>query len=324
MDRRRFLLTSLAGALAAPLTAGAQRAAMTYRIGVLATSPPEPQAPAAAAFIQGLNDHGYVEGQNLQIESRYSRGQTERLPALAAELVQLGVAVIVAFGPSPSRAAKEATATTPIVFVGVTDPIGFGLVASLARPGGNVTGLASVEWEAFQAKQLELIKAAVPKASRVAILMNPTNPNHPRMLPQEQVAAESLGVKLQLFEARSVGDLESAFAAAMREHADVVHIYADVLTFTHRVRIAELALKHRLPTMHFFREAVVAGGLLSFGPDLPLLYRSAGRYVDKILGRSPPTFRQRNLPSTSWSSTSRPPRRSASRSRLRCCCARIW
>ncbi len=219
----------------------------------------------------GLRDHGYVEGQNLHIERRFSEGRADRLPVLAAELVQLGVSVIVASAPGPSRAVKEATATIPIVFVGVADPVGFGLVASLARPGGNVTGLASIEWEAFQ-----------------AILVNPTTAMHSLMLPQERAAADRMGVKIQLVEARNADEPEGAFAAAQRERADVIHVYGDALVFTQGTPVAELALRYKLPTMHFFREAVEAGGLLGFGPDWALVYRNTGTYVDKILKGTKP------------------------------------
>jgi putative tryptophan/tyrosine transport system substrate-binding protein len=288
VDRRAFLGTLTGGLLATPLTAEAQQAGKVYRIGYFSTFPQASDNPHWAAFVEGLRNHGYVEGKNLQIERRSSAGQVERLPGLAAELVALGLSVIVTTATGPTRAMKEATGTVPIVFVGVADPVGLGLVTSLARPGGNVTGLAGIEWEAFTAKQFQVIKEALPTTSRVAILTNPTNPMHAMTLPQEQAAADRLNVKLQLVEARNVGDLESAFAAAKRERADLLHVYGDPVTFTHRARIAELALKHRLPTMHFFREAVEAGGLLGLGPDWPLLFRNGGAYVDKILKGAKP------------------------------------
>jgi putative ABC transport system substrate-binding protein len=288
MNRRAFLGTLTGGLLAAPLATEAQPTARRYRIGALSTYSPGPQDPHWASFVQGMRALGYIEGHNLHIEHRLSEGHAERLPALAAELVQLGVSVIVASAPGPSRAAKQATTTVPIVFVGVADPVGFGLVASLARPGGNVTGLASIEWEAFTAKQVQVIKEAFPNASRVTILVNPTNQMHPLMVPQAQAAADRLSIKLQLVEARHVDDLESVFATAQRGHADVVHVFGDSLVFVQRARVAELALKHRLPTMHFFPEAVEAGGLLSFGPDWVALYRNAGNVVDKILKGTKP------------------------------------
>jgi putative ABC transport system substrate-binding protein len=284
MDRRAFIGT-LAGSV---LAAEAQQPPRLARIGYLGTFPPGPQDVHWNAFVLGLRDHGYVEGQNLHIERRFSEGKAERWPAQAAELVKLGVSVIVTSAPGPSRAAKEATTTVPIVFVGVADPVGFGLVTSLARPGGNVTGLASIEWEAFQAKQLQVIKEALPTIARVAILVNPTTQMHALMLPQEQAAADRIGVRIQLVEARTADELEGAFAAAQRERADVVHVYGDALVFAQRTRVAELALKYKLPTMHFFREAVEAGGLLGFGPDWVLVYRNAGMYVDKILKGTKP------------------------------------
>jgi putative tryptophan/tyrosine transport system substrate-binding protein len=288
LDRRAFLATLGGGLFVAPLAAEAQPAAgQVYRIGFFSTFPVEPQKnPIWNAFVEGLRALGYVEGKNLQIERR-AGGQAEQLPVVAAELVALGLSVIVALGPGPSRAATRATATVPIVFIGVADPVGLGLVASLARPGGNVTGLASVEWEGFTAKQLQVIKETLPKASRVALLMNSSNEMIVKVVPQEQAAADKLGIKLQVVEAREVGDLESAFAAAKRGQADLVHVYGDPLTFVHRVRIAELALKHRLPTMHYYRDAVEAGGLLSLGPDWSLLSRNAGKSVEDEARRHP-------------------------------------
>ena len=283
MDRRAFIGALAGGLLAAPLAAEAQPSGKVWRIGSLETYPPSPQGGTWKSFVQSLRDHGYIEGQNLLIERRFSEGRAERLPILAAELVQLRVSVIFTNGLGPTRAAKEATATISIVFLGVGDPVGLGLVASLARPGGNVTGLASIEWEAFTAKQLQVIKEALPKASRVAILTNPTNPMHARTLPQEQAAAERLGVKVQLVEAGNVDDLERAFAAAKREQADLVHVYGDTFLAAQQARVVELAMKYKLPTMHLSRGAVEAGGLLGLGPDWLLLNRNAGTYVAKIL-----------------------------------------
>jgi len=210
------------------------------------------------------------------------------LPELVTDLLRLNVSLIVTSAPVPSRAAKDATSTVPIVFVTVADPIGIGLVTNYRHPGGNVTGLATIEFEAFTAKQLEIIKEALPKASRIAILMNPTNPTHARTLPQAQAAAGMLRVKLQRLQARDAAELATAFEAASRARADLVNVYGDPLTFGQGARIAELAMRHRLPTLHFFREGVEAGGLLSFGPDLPHIWRNVGKYVDKILKGAKP------------------------------------
>ena len=290
MERRAFLALVPVGLLAAPLAAEAQQARKVHRIGFFGSFPLDPKNsnPHWNAFLEGLRDHGYVEGKNLEIVEKYTGGQPERLPIIATELVASGVSVIVANGPGPAKAAKEATEIIPIVFIGSSDPVGFGLVASLARPGRNVTGLASTEWEGFQAKQLQVIKEALPTASRVAILINPSTRMHALILPQEQEAAARLGVKIQLVKAGSADELENAFATAKRERADFVHVFGDPVVFAHRAQVAELALKHRLPTMHFYREAVVAGGLISLGPDWPLIFRNAGSYVDKILKGTKP------------------------------------
>jgi putative ABC transport system substrate-binding protein len=277
------LVLAMAVYLTAVVAAVAQPAAKVYRIGYLGTFPPDPQGVNWSALVRGLRERGYVEGQNLHIERRFSDGNSDRLPALVAELLGLRVSLIVTSAPGPSRAAKEATATIPIVFVGVGDPVGLGLVTSLARPGGNVTGLTSIEWETFTAKQLEILKEALPNISRVAILMNPTNRSHSQTLPQAQAAARKSQMSLQLVEARDAGDLDRAFEAATRGRADVLHVWGDALTHSQRSRIAELAMKHRLPTLHFFREAVEGGGLLSFGPDWSHVYGNVGTYVDKIL-----------------------------------------
>jgi len=266
----------------------AQPAAKAYRIGWLGAFPLDPQSANGSAFTRGLREHGYVEGHNLHVERRFSEGNPERLPALMAELVSLRVSLIVTIGPGPSRATKDAPPTVPVLFVGVNDPVGLGLVTSLARPGGHITGFTSQEPDAFTAKQLQILKEALPRTSRVAILMNPTNPIHSLSLPQAQAAADKLRVKLQLIEARDAGDLDRAFEAAVRERADALHFWGDPLTYSQRTRIAELALKHRLPTMHIFRESVEAGGLLSFGPDWPHIYERLGACVDKILQGTKP------------------------------------
>jgi putative tryptophan/tyrosine transport system substrate-binding protein len=287
MRRIGLAVVVIVGLLSLALAAASQ-SPEKHRIGYLATFPDDPKHPIQEAFIGGLRDHGYIEGRNLSIERRFSYGRPERLPDLVTDLLRLDVSLIIAIAPGPSRAAKDATATVPIVFVTVADPIGMGLVTNYRRPGGNVTGLATIEFEAFTAKQLEIIKEALPKASRIAILMNPTNPVHARTLPQAQAAADMLRVKLQRLEARDAAELATAFEAASRARADLVNVYGDPLTLDQGARIAELAMRHRLPTMHFFREAVEAGGLLGFGPDLPHIWRNVGKYVDKILKGAKP------------------------------------
>jgi len=278
MDRRRFLLTSLVGAVAGPLVARAQQGKV-WRVGILSTA----DGPEWDAFRQGLRTLGYSEGRNISFEYRWHAAKFDRLPTLAAELVKLNVDVILTAGPQPTLAAKAATATIPIVFVTVYDPVGLGLAESLARPGGNITGFQTAVQGGFGGKQLELLKEAVPTISRVAVLMIPANPLHRPYLEQTRPAAAALKLKLQVVEARTPEDLDKAFEAAVREHADAMHVYGDSITFLHRKRVAELALQSRLPTIYLFKPNVEAGGLLSYGPSEPDMCRRAATSVDKIL-----------------------------------------
>jgi putative ABC transport system substrate-binding protein len=289
VDRRRFLLTSLAGVLAAPRAAGAQQQGKVFRIGILSNIPPtDPQgAPLWEAFIQGLRDLGYVEGQNITIEHRSSEGKFERLPGIAAELVRLKADVIVTPAAQNALAAKQATRTIPIVMANSLDPVGQGLVASLARPGGNVTGLSGLSLETV-GKQLALLKEIVPRVSRVAVLGNPTNQSYPLWLGEVKVAARSLGVQLQILEARGPDDFERAFEAMTTERAGALFVLGDGMFLLHRTRTAELAAKHRLPAMYPVREFVDAGGLMVYGTSLRDNFRRAATYVDKILKGAKP------------------------------------
>jgi putative tryptophan/tyrosine transport system substrate-binding protein len=245
------------------------------------------------AFRQGLRELGWVEGQNIVVEYRYADGKFERLPDLAAELVQLKVEVIVATPTPAAVAAGKATTTVPIVMRGVGDPVGLGLVSTLARPGGNVTGLSySVGTETF-GKGLELLKETVPNVQRVAILSNPANPLHDLALSDLKDAARWLGVQLQLLEARGPEGFDGAFAALARESAEAHFVVADSMFFDHRTRLADLALKSRLPSMYGNREAVEAGGLMSYGPDFAYQFRQAAVYVDKILKGASDDHRRR-------------------------------
>lgn len=283
MDRRTFL-TGFAGLAAAPLTTEAQQSAKVFRIGILGTYPPTTPEVAHLweAFIQGLRALGYVEGQNLAIERRFSGEKVERLPELAAELVRLNVSIIVAGGQPPPVAAKRATATIPIVMTNFSDPVGLGLVTSLSRPGGNVTGLALLTVE-LVGKQLQLLKEAVPKASRVAFLINPTNPGAALQLREAETAARSVGLQLQVLEARRDDELAGAFAAMSRERAGAVLLPGDSFFFYHRAKIADLAIKNRLPALFAPREFAEAGGLMAYGANVADLYRRAATYVDRIL-----------------------------------------
>jgi putative tryptophan/tyrosine transport system substrate-binding protein len=234
-----------------------------------------------------LRDADYIEGQNLSIEYRSSAGKYERLAALAAELVRLKVDVIVVPAGQNALAAKQATRTIPIVVV-TGDPLAGGLVASLARPGGNITGLSSVVNPEIAGKQLHLLKEIVPQVSRVALPHNPGNPAHPPGLRAAERAAPSLAIQLQPLEARTPEDIAKAFAAMTRKRAGAVLIFGDGMFGLQQTRIADLAVKGRLPTVHGSRPMVTAGGLMSYGPNSADLFRRAATYVDKILKGAKP------------------------------------
>jgi putative ABC transport system substrate-binding protein len=285
MDRRRFLLTSVAGALAAPLAVEAQHADRNARIGYLsldlAATPRNRNA-----FIEGLGKLGYIEGRNLLIEYRDAGGKTERFPALATELVALKPDVIVSAGGTlAALAAKQATTTLPIVFTAVGDPVEERLVASLARPGGNVTGLSVVSWE-LVGKSLELLKQAVPGLSTGAFLLKPdAMPESARKdrVKAAEVTARALGVRLHFVEARSPADFDRAFADMARLQVGAVYIAVTPMFEIHRRRLVDLAAKNRLPTVYSFRGWAEDGGLMSYGPDIADMHRRTAIYVDKIL-----------------------------------------
>jgi putative ABC transport system substrate-binding protein len=278
-----FLVTLALSLLVVPLAA-APPLAKVPRIGVLWDG-----SPTAAgftnrinAFQQGLRDLGDVEGQNFAMEVRFTEGQSDSMPALAAELVQLPVDVIVVSGADPLRAAKEATSTIPIVMIGGTFPVAPGYIASFARPGGTITGLTHLTPE-LSGKRLELLKEAIPGLSRVAVLWNGDSPAMGLAFGETQVAARALGVQIQPLQVRQPADFESAFEAALSERTDALITFGDPLTNTHRRRIMEFAAQSRLPTMYTSREFVDAGGLMSYGPNVPEMWRRGASYVDKIL-----------------------------------------
>ena len=288
--RRRHFLILLGGAVAvAPFAAGADQPAKVFRIGILGNLPLTggEGADLWGAFILGLRERGYVEGQNITIESRVSEGKYERLPDLAAELAGLAVDVIVVPAVAPVFAAKHATRTIPIVMADSTDPVEAGLVASLARPGGNITGLSLLSSE-IPGKQLQLLKEIVPEVSRVAVLWNPTNQANGRMLEAAKAAAQSLAVELQALEARAPDDFENAFAAMTSEGAGALLVLRDGMLLLHRQRLLDLAAKRRLPAMYAGKEEVVDGGLVAYGPSLRDSFRRAATYVDKILKGAKP------------------------------------
>jgi len=247
-----------------------------------------PPAAEVEAFRQGLRELGYVEGKNLDILFRWAEGRDERLPSLVAELIQLNVDLIVSSAPAATRAAKEATTTIPIVMVTVADPVAFGFVRSLARPGGNITGFAFQHPE-LSGKRLALLKETIPKLSRVAVLWNADNPYKAVDMKEVEAAAAELGVMLQSLAVRGVDGFDSAFEAARHGRAGCIITLEDPFTITHRARIVELARKHRLPALYGRRLYVDAGGLMSYGPDPIDQYRRAAIYVDRILNGTKPS-----------------------------------
>jgi putative ABC transport system substrate-binding protein len=290
MERRRFIEVIAGGFVAAPLAAEAQQAAKVARIGFLRSNLAA-NPHLQEAFLQGLRDLGYVEGRNVVIEYRDAEGKLERLPALAAELVALKVDVIVTGGGTPTAlAAKQATRTLPIVFASAPDPVTDGLVTSLARPGGNVTGLSNLSPE-LVGKRLEQLKQAVPGVSRVAVLWQPgvmgerTEKDMPKAV---EVAARALGVRPQFVEARGPADVDRAFSDMTRARAGALTVSGSAMFFNERRRLVDLAAKNRLPTVFPLKEYFDAGGLMAYGPNLPDLFRRAATYVDKILKGAKP------------------------------------
>ncbi len=277
-----------AGALlAVAVTAEAQQPKKVARIGFLTATSPSVELARIKAFRQGLRDLGYVEGKNIVIEWRYAEGKLDRLPALAAELVRLKVDVIVTTGPVSTRPAKEATATIPIVMAFDNDPVGSGLVASLARPGGNITGLSALAPE-LNGKRLELLKETVPKLSRLAILGTSTEPGYAQTSREIKLDAEALKVQLQYLDVQNPKDTEAAFQDARKNRADAVLVLPSPVFISQRTQLADLAVKNRLPSMYYRREFVEDGGLMSYGVSFPDMSRRAATYVDKILKGAKP------------------------------------
>ena len=289
MDRRTFINIVAAGLAIARSAAEAQQASKVARIGFLATN--LAVIPHLRdAFLQGLRDLGYVEGRNVVIEYRDAEGKLERFPALAAELVALKVDVIVAPTTPATVAAKQATKTIPIVFAVVSDPVTSGLVTSLARPGGNVTGLSVLEPE-LVGKRLELLKQVVPGVSRVAVLWHPGavgERTEKDVLKEAEAAARAMGVPLQFVEARGPADFDRAFLDMTRASAGALAVLESTVFFVERRHLVDLAAKNRLPAVYGLREFVDAGGLMAYGPNQPDLFRRAATYVDKILKGAKP------------------------------------
>ncbi len=287
MTKKLFLTACAVLILAFRSPVSAQQPTKIPLIGFLLSNSPSAIVARIEAFRQGLRELNYVEGKNIVIDFRSAEGKLDRLPALAAELVRLNVDVILAAGPADTRTVKGATSTIPIVMGFDPDPVGSGFVASLARPGRNITGLSTLAPE-LSGKRLELVKETVPKLSRVAVLGDSSVPGNAQTLKELELAAKTVGVKVQYLEVLSSKDIETAFRAATKGRADAVLVLSSPVLNSQRVLVAEFALKRRLPAIHHFAEFVEAGGLMSYGPNFPDLYRRAATYVDKILKGAKP------------------------------------
>ena len=287
ISRRIFVAAVAGGLLSAPLAARAQPAGKLRRIGFLGNSTAALEANLVQPFRDGLRELGYVEGRDVAIEYRWAEGQYERLPALVAELIALKVEVLVTAGTPAALAVKRATTTIPLVMVAVGDPIGTGLVKSLARPGGNLTGLVSIAPD-LEGKRLELLSEIVPKLSSVAFLANPANPFHVTSEKQARAAARSLHLKVEFFPVRAESEFDRAFLAIGSQRPGALVMLADRLFLHHRARIVEFAARNRLPTVYAYTELVEAGGLMSFGPSYPGMHRRAAYFVDRILKGAKP------------------------------------
>jgi putative ABC transport system substrate-binding protein len=288
MDRRTFISGVTVSLLAAPLAAGAQQGGKVYRVGILGEKVADPaEARLWQAFQLGLRDLGWIADRNIRFEYRWAEGNSARYPELAADLVRLKVDLILARGSTHVQAAKRATSSIPIIFVTHADPVRTGHVASLARPGGNITGLAILLTD-LAPKELELLSSIVPVAKRIAVLRSPDTPSHTPAIKVLHEAARTLGVQLQVVGARTGADLEGAFSAMAGERAQAVLVLAYSGFTAERQRLAELALRHRLATMFGVKDHAEAGGLVSYAADFGDLFRRGAIYVDKILKGAKP------------------------------------
>ena len=288
MGRRAFIASGL-GLCAAPLVASAQHAGKVARIGMLLPNTPEivARSPRIAAFLKGLRDLGWIEGQNLSIEWRFAEGQLGRLAELAADLARIGVNAIVTAAAPSALAAQGATRSIPIVVLDPGDPVGLGLATSLARPGGNITGVSSIAPE-LAAKRLALLKEAVPAIGRVAVLSNAAIPPAEIAMQELEAAAKILGVQIQSVRIKGVEGIEEAFGEIARQDADEIVVFPDPLTFSNQAAITGFALKSRIPALYGAMEFVQAGGLMSYGPSYPEMFRRGAYYVDRILKGTKP------------------------------------
>jgi ABC-type uncharacterized transport system substrate-binding protein len=285
--RRRQFITLVGAAAAWPPAARAQQPGKLPTVGFLGVTTPSAQSQRTAGFVQRLRELGWIEGRTVAIEYRWLEGRVERSAEFAAEFVRLKIDVIVTAATAPVVAAKQATSVIPIVFAAAADPVGNGLVASLARPGGNVTGL-SIQSPDLAGKRLELLREVVPRLRRLAIMANVGTPGALREMREGQAMASALGLEVDTLEIRQVKDIAPVFET-LKDRADALYICADPLVNANRIRIITLALGARMPTTFGERENVDAGGLMSYGPNLSDLYRRAGDYVDKILRGTKPS-----------------------------------
>jgi putative ABC transport system substrate-binding protein len=285
MVRRTFLGIVAGGLLATPVTVEAQPAEKIYRIGMLERTSTAINAANLDAFRRGLRDLGYIEGKNFVIEYRSADGRDEQFPDLATELVRLKVDMIVTRGTPAALAAKNATGTIPVVIMGLADPVGQGIVASLARPGGNITGVSAIVTEIY-AKRVELLRELVPKAARIAAIMNMSNPSIPPAWKEIEAAARSLGMQPQLLDVRKPEDLGPAFEGAIRQRADALVVGLDTLTQANQRLIVDLAARRRLPAVYASME--FTGGLIVYGVNYPDHYRRAASFADRIFKGAPP------------------------------------
>jgi ABC-type uncharacterized transport system substrate-binding protein len=283
----RLVVTLALVILTAPLASDAQPPGKSRRVGILTAVTAPTIEPLHALLRQELRERGYVEGQHIVLESRSAEGHYERLPALAAQLVALPVAVLVTWGTPAAVAATQVTSTVPIIFLAVGDPVGSGIVASLAQPGGNVTGVTNLTAE-LSAKQLELLKEIVPGLRQVAVLLNPRNPVSALQLHWTELAAQALGVQLHVVKVHDPSEFEAAFVSMTRERAGALTVLADTMFLSQRRQIADLAVQHRLPAMFNWREYAEAGGLVAYGPRLADQWQRAAYYVDRILQGTKP------------------------------------
>ena len=281
VDRRAFIGTLAGSLLAAPLAAEAQMTKIPH-VGMILVSSSSSFSSRIAGFRQGLHDLGYVEGRDVVLEYRFAEGRPEGLPALASDLVRLNVQVIVTAGTPATLAAKDATSAIPIVMANVGEAVGLGIIASLARPGGNITGSSYLILD-LVTKQLEALKEVLPRVTQVAVLWNPTNPVHQPALTALETATQPLGLYVNLTAARDLGEIEAALSTIAREGVGALVVLDDGVFVHHRTRIASLALQSRLPTVSGLREEVEAGGLIAYGPNLTALAGRAAYFVDKIL-----------------------------------------